>query len=267
MMSTQAPPFTPDQIGTFAVRFPSGQPVPDITDISVDPYWRTRMPKGVQVEALQFWPQVKGKYPGLVLLHEWWGLNVQIKDLAARLAREGYTVLVPNLYVRQGGMVTASAEVAEALMAHTNEADLLQDINSCCEFLNTQDAVSRNVHGVIGFGMGGTLALRFGCVRKRLKAAVSFYGRMLSQPDLLKDLYCPVLYHRAGADRDVSEEDMERLRQAAKERNKRLEILTYPDAPPGFCNETRTDTFRREAAESAWQATATFLRECFKDAK
>ncbi|MES4785190.1 MAG: hypothetical protein C4294_04545, partial [Nitrospiraceae bacterium] len=65
-------------------------------------------------------------------------------------------------------------EVAEALASRIKERDLLQDINSCCEFLNTRDHVKRNVHGVIGFGLGGSLAIRFACQRKRLRAAVAF---------------------------------------------------------------------------------------------
>src|SRR5688572_6971357 len=199
-MTTHAPQFSLEQIGTGASRFPSGVAIPTNSDASVDPYIRTRMSKHVQVECIQFWPQEKGTYPGLVLLHEWWGLTSQIKDLAARLACEGYAVLLPNLYIRQGGMVTVNAEVAAALMARMKESELLQDINSCCEYLNTRDQVKRNIHGVIGFGMGGSLAIRFACQRKRLRAAVSFYGKMVVPPAALKDLACPLLYHRAGAD-------------------------------------------------------------------
>ncbi len=265
MTTAPATPFRLDQIGTAAVRFPSGEPIPDQSDISVDPYWKTRMPKGVQVEAIQFWPQVKDKYPGLVLLHDWWGLNAQIKDLGARLACEGFTVILPNLYVRQGGMVTASAEVAEALMGRTNELELLQDINTCCEFLNTQESVKRNLHGVVGYGMGGALAIRFAGVRKRLRAAVSYYSALATPPDSVKNLYCPVLYHRAGAHAGVTDDEVSRLQQIGEEHKKRIEVRTYPDAPLGFCNETRRESYRPEAAHSAWTETVTFLHDCFKD--
>ena len=86
--------------------------------------------KHVQVDCIQFWPQEKGLYPGLVLLHEAWGLTAQIEDLGARLACEGYGVIIPNLYGRLGGMVTANAEVADALMGKLSESLVLQDINS-----------------------------------------------------------------------------------------------------------------------------------------
>ncbi|MGH7235282.1 MAG: dienelactone hydrolase family protein, partial [Nitrospiraceae bacterium] len=143
-MPDRVPPFPLEKIGVNTVRFPSGVPIPSASDAATDPYAVTRISKDVQVEGLRFWPQEKGTYPGLVLLHEWWGLNSQIKDLAARLACEGYTVLLPNLYIRQGGMVTVNAEVAAALMNRMKESEMLQDINSCCEYLNTRDQVKRN---------------------------------------------------------------------------------------------------------------------------
>lgn len=263
-MTQRTTPFTLNQIGTGTARFPSTGPIPTISDKSVDPYFLTRMPKEVQVEALQFWPQEKGTYPGLVMLHESWGLNVQIKELANRLACEGYTVIVPNLYTRQGGMVTANAEIAGMLMARAKEADLLQDINACCEFLNTLDYAKRNVHGVIGFGMGGALAIKFACQRKRLRAAVSFYGTISPPFDFLKDLHCPILYHRAGADESVGAADIEQFRQAAQEHGKRVTIHTYDGAPHAFCNETRKDAYRPDAAQTAWDRTVEFLAESFK---
>ena len=257
-------PFSLDQIGTGTVRFPSGAPIPARSDAAVDPYVETRISKDIHVEGIMFWPQAKESFPGLVLLHEWWGLNEQIKDMAHQLAAEGYVVLLPNLYGRQGGMVTASAELAEVLMSRTKDQDLLQDINSCCEYLNTRDHVKRNIHGVIGFGMGGSLAIQFGSRRRRLKAAVAYYGRISSPGDALKDLYCPLLYHQAGDDDWVPAEDIDRLRHLAEEHGKKVDIRTYAGARHAFCNQTRKDASHPQAAQTAWDATADFLGSCFK---
>ena len=263
-MPDRVSPFTLEQIGTTAVRFPSGAPIPSITDSSADPYARTRISKDAQVEGVLFWPQEKKTYPSLVLLHEKWGLTAQIKDLANRLACEGYTVIVPNLYGRLGGMVTANEEVAASLMSRMNETLVMQDINSCCEFLNTRDHAKRNVYGVIGFGMSGALAIRFACQRKRLRGAVAFYGKMIAPPTGIKDLCCPVLYHQAGADEWVTAEEVEQLRQATKEYGKQVEIRTYDGMPHAFCNEMRKDVYRPEAAQMALEATLAFLSDCFK---
>jgi carboxymethylenebutenolidase len=99
-MTSTIAPFTLDQIGTGTARFPSGIAIPTLTDAAADPYIQTRISKHVHVDCIQFWPQEKGLYPGLVLLHEAWGLTAQIKDLGARLACEGYGVIIPNLYAR-----------------------------------------------------------------------------------------------------------------------------------------------------------------------
>lgn len=263
-MTSVLAPFTLQQIGTDTARFPSGAAIPTPTDSAVDPYARTRMSKDVQVEAIQFWPQEKGTYPGLVLIHEWWGLNSQIKDLGANLACEGYGVIIPNLYARLGGMVTANAEIAEALMGRLNNQLALQDINSCCEFLNTRDYIKRNIHGVVGFGMGGSLALQFASKRKRLRAAVAFYGRMFEPIAAFNDVRCPVLYHQAEQDTWASPLEADRLREAATEYGKQVEIKLYRHAPHAFCNEMRPDTFRPDAAAEAWKETAAFLKKCFQ---
>lgn len=241
------------------MRFPSGAPVPSISDASVDPYFRTRVPKEVQVEAILFWPQEKATYPGIVLLHERWGLNAQIKDTAARLACEGYIVIVPNLYGRQGGMVTANAEVADALAARIKEPDLLQDINSCCEFLNTRDQAKKNLHAAVGYGLGGSLAVRFACQRKRLRAAVDFYGKVTTPDTVLKGLVCPVQVHRPEVDATPTDEELERLRRAAQETGKAVEIHSYAGAPHGFCDDTRKELYRPDAAHAAWEKTIAFL--------
>jgi len=260
MVSTTAP-FTLQQIGTGTSRFPSGVALPTLTDASVDPYIKTRPIQTVQVECIEFWPQEKGTYPGIVLLHEWWGLNSQIKDLGARLACEGYGVIIPNLYGRIGGMVTGNAEVAEALMGKLNESLALQDINSCCEFLNTREFIKRNIHGVVGFGMGGTLAMKFACQRKRLRGAVSYYGRMIQPDSALENALCPILYHYAEHDPWVSAQDVQRLRMLAAQYKKSIEIQSYSDAPHAFSDETRPENYREAAATEAWATTATFLKK------
>ncbi|MSQ77196.1 MAG: dienelactone hydrolase family protein [Nitrospiraceae bacterium] len=263
-MTQRTAPFTIEQVGTGTARFPSAGAIPTATDAAVDPYVLTRMSKLPHVEALLFWPQAKGLYPGLVVLHEDWGLNMQIKELANRLACEGYAVIVPNLYTRQGGMVTANAEAASTLMARAKEADLLQDINQSCEYLNTRDYVKRNIHGVIGFGMGGTLAIKFMSQRKRLRTAVSFYGALRPPFDFLSNLHCPLLYHWAGADESVNAADIEQFRRTAQEQGKRVTIHKYDGAPPAFCNETHKETYRPDAAQTAWDRTMEFLEESFK---
>ena len=80
----------------------------------------------------------------------------------------------------------------------------------------------------------------------------------------INDLFCPVLYHQAGQDQWVPSQDVDRLRAAATEYKKHVEVLTYQDAPHAFCNEQRVDSYRADAMSKAWEATATFLKTCFQ---
>ncbi|MDR4476569.1 MAG: dienelactone hydrolase family protein [Nitrospira sp.] len=265
-MTTQTAPFSLDQIGTGTARFPSGMAIPTPTDAMVDPYIRTRVSKDVHVECVQFWPQDQDKVsrPGIVLLHDWWGMNSQITALGARLACEGYGVIIPKLYGRLGGMVTGNAEVAEALAAKCNHKLLLQDINSCCEYLNTTERTKRNIHGVVGFGLGASLAIQFACQRKRLRAAVAYYGKVVA-PDQLTNMMSPLLYHQAEDDTWATQQDVDLLRAAANQ-GKRIEIKTYPGTAHAFCDETRQGCYNAEATAQAWDATVAFLKASFQGA-
>jgi carboxymethylenebutenolidase len=159
-------------------------------------------------------------------------------------------------------MVTANDDVAAALFGRLNESLVMTDINSCCEYLNTRDFAKRNIHGVVGYGMGGTHALRFACQRKRLRAAVSYYGHMVKPPELMKELFSPLLYHQAGGD-PAGAGHTSQLQAAAAEYGKKLEVFTYQDAPYAFTNEMKPDLYRPDATTLAWERTAAFLKSCF----
>lgn len=264
MTTTQTAPFTLEQIGTGTARFPSGVPIPTHTDQMVDPYFKTKMPKEHQLDCLLFWPQQQGTYPGLILLHDWWGLTGHIKDLGARLACEGYAVIIPNLYGRLGGMVTANDDVAAALLERQNLDHVVTDINSCCEYLNTRHFVKRNIHGVVGYGMGGSYALRFACHRKRLRAAVSYYGKMVHPHELINDLTAPILYHQAGHSAWATPEETDQLRRVTETYGKRADIHLYPNTQHGFCNDMKPEAYDAESTTLAWERTATFLKSCFQ---
>ena len=264
-------PFTPDQIGFSSVRFSSKGIFDTHKDKMVDPYAQTRIPKEAQVEGVHFFPQEKGKFPSIVLLHERWGLNGQIKAVATRLACEGYVVLIPNLYGRQGGMITANAEVADALVERMDQETVLEDINACCEWLNTNlsedellDQTRRNFHAVIGFGIGGTLAIRFACRRKRLRAAVAFYGNPTSSLDHLQGMHSPLLIHAAEKDDRVTTEELEAFKKAAEDAGKSLKIMTYPGTTHSFFNESKADVYHAESAEKAWEETLAFIDKVLK---
>ncbi len=267
-MSEHATPYTTQQIGYRSVRFSSKGIFDTHKDQMVDPYAATRIPKEHQVQGFQFWPQEKGKFPCVILLHDKWGLTPDAKDLAMRLACEGYVVMLPNVYGRQGGMVTANAEVAEALAERIDLTMALQDINASCEFLNANlsedpnlEFTVRNAHAAIGLGLGGTLALLFALKRKRLRTAVSFYGKLPDPLDSLKNVHCPLLYHAAETDNAATPEELAQITKIVQEAGKTVEIRHYPGTGIGFCDPVQPERYNESSAKQAWDDTIAFLKK------
>jgi len=168
-------------------------------------------------------------------------------------------------------MITANAEVADALVERMNQDAVMQDINASCEWLNTNIAeddsleqTKRNLHAVIGFGIGGTLAIKFACRRKRLRAAVAFYAKPPSPLDSIKDMYSPLLYHAAEKDHTVTSEEIEGLKQAAEEAGKNMELVSYPGTTHSFFNELQADVYHEESAKQAWGKALAFVDKFLK---
>lgn len=257
-MNTAAPPrYTRKEIGSATVRFPTGTGMPDPLDVAVDPYAPTKKTQGTYVKGFQAWPQRDEPFPAVIILHDWWGLNKQIQELAFRLAEHGYVALAVDQYSRLGSPVTADAEQAAQLMTRVNAGLLMQDLTAAVEHLNFQDYVKKHRIGVLGFGMGGSYALSFACARRQLRVAVVFYGT----PPLasLSTLRCPVLYHQPENDERVPRENVEQLHQKLIAAKVTCEVVRHPGASHGFFDETRPNGYKADAAASAWAHTLAFL--------
>lgn len=270
-MTQHTTPYAIEQIGYTIVRFNSTGIFETHKDHMVDPYAATRVPKGPQVEGIQFAPQEANKVlPAIVVLHDRYGLTSYIQELAKGFSCHGYVVLVPNLYGRQGGMVTASDEVADALMERLNEEQTLQDINASFEFLNanlTEDATlertTRNAHAVVGLGMGGNFAIKTAAHRRRLQAAVAINGALPADPEVAQRLYCPLLLQIPGKRRLNSAEDLDQFCQRAQQAGKTVERRAYPEASDAFW-QSGSPEYRLSDTEEVLQTAMDFINTILK---
>jgi carboxymethylenebutenolidase len=169
-------------------------------------------------------------------------------------------------------MVTANAEVAEALKEKLNVQQALQDINACFEYLNanlTEDTLLertvRNGHGVIGFGMGGTLAIKTAAHRRRLQAAVAIGGKISDGPETAKGLHCPLMLHQAGQSHQCSAEELEDFCRTAQEAGKTVKLQTYAEASPGFWYPN-SPHYRTSDLETSLQKSIDFISPLIKKA-
>jgi len=193
--------------------------------------------------------------PGLVVIHEWWGLNENIRTAARRLAGEGYRVLAVDLYEDS---TAQTPQEAQALMkqATSDEARLAAHLQSAHEHLQSEEAAPRV--GVLGWCFGG--GLTFQAVADRptaFDAAVAYYGTPEAMTDeILRELETPILAHFGRQDEVVSTKQVEAFRSRLDGLDKDVQIYEY-DAGHAFANPSG-EQYDAEAAEQAWARTTAF---------
>jgi len=205
-------------------------------------------------------PKETGMYPAVIVIQEIFGLVDHIKDVASRLAREGYVALAVDLFE---GKTISNLEEGRAIREKFTEEKILGDLNGGFSFLKTVSYVDSKRIGSMGFCMGGGLSLLLACHNRELAAAVVFYGRNPSPIDLVKNIRCPILCNYAGADLSITEADINILKQSLTKNGKIFDIKVYPVAPHGFFNDTR-ESYRPKAAKDAWERTLKFYGKYLK---
>lgn len=199
-----------------------------------------------------------GTGPGLVLVQEYWGLVPHIEDLARRFAGEGFVVLAPDLY---RGEVTKSPDAAAKMLMALNIAEAGKDMRGAAEYLYTLDAVQPKTVGILGFCMGGQLALYAATqYPDDFAAAVDFYGVHPNAQIDPQQLRRPVLAHFAEHDTSVPEAWSRGLVQQLEGAGKDIRAHFY-DAGHAFFNDTRPEAYNQQAAAAAWSRTLDFLHE------
>ncbi len=205
-------------------------------------------------------PMELGRYPAVIVIHEIFGLADHIKDVANRLAQEGYVALAVDLFDRK---IITKLEEGREIRQKLTEEKILGDLNGAFNYLKTLKYVNPSRIGSVGFCMGGGLSLQLACRNPELAAAVVFYGRNPSPIDLVKNIRCPILGNYGGADKGITESDIDLLRQTLTKHGKKFDIKVYPNAPHAFFNDTR-ESYRPEAARDAWKRTLTFFNNHLK---
>ena len=197
-----------------------------------------------------------GNGPGLVVIQEWWGLVDHITALADRFAAAGFVALAPDMY---HGEKTTSPDQAGKLLMALNIAAAGKDLRGALSYLRNHDAVAPKKTGVLGFCMGGQLALYAAQEHPDVvDAAVDFYGihpKVTIEPARLKP---PVLGHFGLRDESVPTATVEALAEAVRSSGGTFEIHQY-DAGHAFFNDSRPQVFDADCARVAWDRTLAFL--------
>jgi carboxymethylenebutenolidase len=199
-----------------------------------------------------------GTGPGVVVIQEWWGLVDHIKDVADRLAAEGFVALVPDLY---HGQTTTEPDEAGKLLMSLNMEQAVKDMSGAVGYVAAHS--SSDGVGVIGFCMGGALALILATRRPdAVKAVVPFYGIVggpMPEPDWSK-MTAAVQGHYAEHDDMAGPAAVDKLKQELAGRQIPVELFLYPGTTHAFFNDTRPEVYDPEASALAWSRAVEFLR-------
>ena len=200
-----------------------------------------------------------GAGPGVLVIQEWWGLVPHIKDVCDRFAGEGFVALAPDLY---RGESTTEPDGAGKLMMALNIEQAAKDLSGAVDLL--QERSGRDAVGVVGFCMGGGLALVVATQRPdAVKAAAPFYGVIpwpTAQPDWSK-LDAKVQGHYAELDGFFTPDMVNDLEGTLQGLGKDVELLVYEDADHAFFNDTRPEVYKPEQSQQAWDRTIALFRE------
>lgn len=201
-----------------------------------------------------------GGGPGILVIQEWWGLNDQVKGKVDWFAREGFNALAPDFYHGQRAAF-GEPDLAQKLMMELDIRQAATEAKGAATYLAAHPGTSSARVGVIGFCMGGMLALMTGTVAPGLiGAVVDCYGvPPQRKPDYAKLKGVPVLGIFGGADAHVMDA-VPTLEADLRAAGAPFEKRVYPNAGHAFLNEQRSDTYRPDDAKDAWPRILAFLR-------
>lgn len=194
------------------------------------------------------------KAPGLLLIHEWWGLNDEMRDVATRMADAGFLALSVDLFE---GEVANEPTRARTLMAGLDAAKATETMTGWAGWMRRDTACNGKV-GALGFCMGGGWALNT-ALATPLEAAVIFYGNCRKTATELAALKGPVQGHFGRLDQSIPVEMAEGFREALKAAGKPGEIHIY-EANHAFARVGGLN-FHQQSADLAWQRTVEFLKK------
>ncbi|MGJ3245192.1 MAG: dienelactone hydrolase family protein [Elainellaceae cyanobacterium] len=209
-------------------------------------------------------PVFEQRRPAVLLLMEGFGLTHHIRDVALRIAQEGYLVLAPNLYYREGG-ITFSYDQVDAAMATMWQLDfgqpVEQDLKAAIAYLKTRPEVDPNRIGVTGFCLGGGLTFLAACrCSSEIAAAAPFYGMVLDEwIEAVKDITVPMMLFFGGQDPFIGRDRIQQIEARFQELDKPYTLELYPEATHGFFCQER-ESYHPVAAAAAWHELTAFFR-------
>ena len=205
-------------------------------------------------------PKGEKKLPAVIIIHENRGLQPHIKDVARRMALEGYVALAPDALSPLGG-TPATPEEAIPMFQKLDYEATKQDFTDAVKYLKTNPQTTGKV-GCTGFCWGGAMTNQVAVHAPDLDAAVPYYGMPPKSEDVAK-IKAPLLLHFAGKDERINK-GIPEFETALKNAKIEYHLFMYEGAEHAFNNDSNTERYNKEAADLAWKRTIEFFSEKLK---
>lgn len=206
-------------------------------------------------------PAAAGKHPAVILIHEYWGLNDWIRDNAQKFADQGYAALAVDLY---RGKVASDPGEAHELMRGLPQDRAIRDMEAAFDYLASRSDVDAQKIGVIGWCMGGGLALQLAVHEARLAACAVNYGALPTDSADIAKIRAPVLGNFGADDRGITPADVREFEKSMKAAGKSIDVKIYEGAGHAFENPNNKEGYRPEATADAWSRISAFFAKALK---
>lgn len=262
--------FIPDHIG-----FVEGQSAKPVTNVSNLALSEDMVNVSLESKTVQYFEDAQGylvypvssgdsqgKLPAVVMIHEWWGLNQNIKDMANLLAKQGFVVLAADLY---HGKVADDPQLAMELvqMARNNQNSSIANLQAAVKHLSLASNVDNTKIASLGwcFGGGQSLQLALNSQEHPLAATILYYGTpLVTDKESLAKINWPVLGIFGDNDEAIPISEVNQFRTSLNQSGITNEIDIYKGVGHAFANPSGDNYAPQETAD-AWQKTLSFLKK------
>ncbi len=205
-------------------------------------------------------PAAEGSYPGVVMIHEWWGLNDNIRDMAEQLASNGYAVLAVDLY---NGQVAQNSDEARELSSSVRAAPekAVENMRAAADYLRENHGVERMAS--LGWCFGGGQSLQLALSGEDIDATVIYYGNLVTNETELSTIMWPVLGVFGEEDTGIPVSSVREFESALNSLGVENEVYVYPGVGHAFANPSGMN-YAPEETKDAWNKTLAFLNENLK---
>lgn len=213
----------------------------------------------------------KGKRPGVLVVHEWWGHNEHSRAQARRLAQAGYVGFALDMYGK-GKVATHPDDAKKFMQEATKDPEVMTArFDAALDALKDQPGVDAEKIAVFGYCFGGGVALNQARAGKDLDAVVTFHGTLnpAAGPAEQGKVKPAILVQTGGADPMIKPDQVQQFEKEMKDAGANVKVITYPDAKHAFTNPDADKVglpalqYSKEADRKSWDAAMSFLAQVF----